>query len=119
MRHTMVNKIILGILIIGLSLAGKTPKNLKVLKFDNNKDITKYMKSISKDLGQKCIYCHDMKDKSKDTSMKETARKFMTLVDHINSNILKEAKDSKKETKQISCWTYHRGNIEPQLIRPK
>ena len=43
------------------------------------------MKSITKDLGVKCNYCHDMKDKSKDTQMKETARDFMSLVDYINN----------------------------------
>ena len=87
------------------------------------------MKSVSKDLGVKCKYCHDMKDKSKDTPMKETARHFMSLVDYINSSFLKEddntvIQDSENNTEeihatQISCWTCHRGNVEPEKTRPE
>ena len=128
MNNKYIIKVVLIILISSLAQAGKEPKNLKVLKFKTNKEITKYMKSVTKDLGVKCKYCHDMKDKSKDTPMKETARNFMTLVDYINNSFLQDSADlnshdntnvEKHQDTQISCWTCHRGNIEPEKKRPK
>ena len=64
----------------------------------------------------------------KDTQMKETARDFMSLVDYINNNFLQNNTEDialknsneteKKQPTQISCWTCHRGNVEPERIRP-
>ena len=65
----------------------KTPKNLKVLDFTSTKDVKKYMKIISKDLGVKCKYCHDMNDKSIDTEHKNIARFMMTMVQTQNDSV--------------------------------
>lgn len=105
--------IICSLLFIGFLGAGRTPENLKILKFETKKEVIKYMKSISKDLGVKCKFCHDMKDKAKDTHHKETARKFMQLVANVNSDIL-----TWDEAPQITCWTCHRGKPHPEPTRP-
>ncbi len=108
-----MKNIIFVLIFVGFAGAGKTPENLKVLKFETNREVVKYMKSISKDLGVKCKFCHDMKNKAKDTHHKETARKFMQLVNQVNSDIL-----TWEEAPQISCWTCHRGSPHPESTRP-
>jgi cytochrome c-type biogenesis protein CcmH/NrfF len=92
----------------------KTPKNLKVLDFTSTKDVKKYMKIISKDLGVKCKYCHDMNDKSIDTEHKNIARFMMTMVQTQNDSVF-----NYEGASQISCWTCHRGSTAPELARPK
>ena len=92
----------------------KTPKNLKVLDFTSTKDVKKYMKIISKDLGVKCKYCHDMNDKSIDTEHKNIARFMMTMVQTQNDSVF-----NYEGASQISCWTCHRGSTAPELVRPK
>ena len=92
----------------------KTPKNLKVLDFTSTKDVKKYMKMISKDLGVKCKYCHDMNDKSIDTEHKNIARFMMTMVQTQNDSVF-----NYEGASQISCWTCHRGSTAPELVRPK
>ena len=46
------------------------PKNLQILEFESGRNLKKYMKSISKDLGVKCTFCHDLNDKAIDTDHK-------------------------------------------------
>ena len=92
----------------------KTPKNLKVLDFTSTKDVKKYMKMISKDLGAKCKYCHDMNDKSIDTEHKNIARFMMTMVQTQNDSVF-----NYEGAAQISCWTCHRGSTAPELVRPR
>ena len=106
--------IIISLLFIGLLGAGNAPENLKVLKFESNREVIKLMKSISKDLGVKCKFCHDMRDKAKDTPHKEISRKFMLLVEQVNSDIMNWDK-----APQITCWTCHRGKTHPETTRPK
>ena len=92
----------------------KTPKNLKILDYTSNKDVKKYMKMISKDLGVKCKYCHDMNDKSLDNEKKEITRVMMRMVQTQNDSLF-----NWKGASQISCWTCHRGSTMPELIRPR
>ena len=47
------------ILLVSLSFSS-TFENVKVLDIESRSAMKKYMKSISKDLGVKCSYCHDM-----------------------------------------------------------
>ena len=105
----------LSIVFSATMIAGdKTPKNLKVLDFTSTKDVKKYMKMISKDLGVKCKYCHDMNDKSIDTKHKDIARFMMTMVQTQNDSVF-----NYEGASQISCWTCHRGSTAPELVRPK
>ena len=105
----------LSIVFSATVIAGdKTPKNMKVLDFTSTKDVKKYMKMISKDLGVKCNYCHDMNDKSIDTEHKDIARFMMTMVQTQNDSVF-----NYEGASQISCWTCHRGSTAPELVRPK
>ena len=115
MKITKIWFIVLSIILSAAVIAGdKTPKNLKVLDFTSTKDIKKYMKMISKDLGVKCKYCHDMNDKSIDTEHKNIARFMMTMVQTQNDSVF-----NYEGAPQISCWTCHRGSTAPELVRPK
>ena len=105
----------LSIVFSASMIAGdKTPKNLKVLDFTSSKEVKKYMKMISKDLGVKCKYCHDMNDKSLDTEHKEITRFMMQMVQTQNDSVF-----NYEGAPQISCWTCHRGSTAPELVRPK
>jgi len=98
------------------------PKNLQILEFESGRNLKKYMKSISKDLGVKCTFCHDLNDKAIDTDHKLIAREMMKMQRDLNKQYFAMIGDSllkHKNTLQISCWTCHRGANEPQLVRPK
>ena len=97
-------------------------KNVQVLKFESERDLKKYMKSISKDLGVKCTFCHDLNDKSIDTEHKIIAREMIKMQQGLNKDFFSQMGDSlqkQKNTLQITCWTCHHGNKKPQLFRPK
>ena len=98
------------------------PNNLQVLEFDSKRDLKKYMKTISKDLGVKCKFCHDLNDKSIDTDHKRIAREMMRMQMDLNKSFFALLGDSlhvHEDMAQISCWTCHRGTKEPQTVRPK
>ena len=109
-------------MVISLGIMQDKSNNLQVLKFDSERDLKKYMKSISKDLGVKCKYCHDLNDKSIDTEHKKIAREMMRMQIDLNKSFFAQIGDSllkHENTLQISCWTCHQGNKKPQLVRPK
>ena len=118
----MKNVIIcLSIIIIMNIVVGKS-KSLQVLDFESERDLKKYMKEISKDLGVKCTYCHDLNDKSIDTEHKIIAREMIKMQQGLNKDFFSQMGDSlqkQKNTLQITCWTCHHGNKNPQLFRPK
>ena len=98
------------------------PNNLQVLEFDSKRDLKKYMKTVSKDLGVKCKFCHDLNDKSIDTDHKKIAREMMRMQMDLNKSffaLLGDSLQMHEEMTQISCWTCHRGTKEPQTLRPK
>ena len=98
------------------------PKNLQVLDFESVRDLKKYMKTIQKNLGVKCTFCHDINDKSIDTEHKIIAREMMKMQIDLNKRFFAQIGDSllkHENTLQISCWTCHRGSKKPQLVRPK
>ena len=97
-------------------------ENLQVLDFESERDLKKYMKTIGKDLGVKCSFCHDINDKSIDTPHKVVAREMIKMQIDLNKHFFNQISDSLLQSEnalQISCWTCHRGTKEPQLIRPK
>ena len=114
--------VLILIFILNILSSGKTPKNLHVLEYKTVKETNKYMKSVSKDLGVKCIYCHDMKDKSKDTPNKLIAREMIRMNNDLNSGFFTFLADSVHKDvnsiTQISCWTCHQGKKHPELVRP-
>ena len=109
-------------IVSSLSFMQDKPKSLQVLDFESERDLKKYMKSISKDLGVKCKYCHDLNDKSIDTDHKKIARKMMRMQMDLNKSffaLLGDSLDVHDDISQISCWTCHRGSKDPQTIKPK
>ena len=109
-------------IIISLCIMQEKPKNLHVLDFESVRDIKKYMKTIQKNLGVKCTFCHDINDKSMDTEHKIIAREMMKMQIDLNKSFFAQIGDSllkHENTLQISCWTCHRGSKKPQLVRPK
>ena len=108
--------------VISLGIMQEKPKNLQVLDFESVRDIKKYMKTIQKNLGVKCTFCHDINDKSIDTEHKIIAREMMKMQIDLNKRFFAQIGDSllkHENTLQISCWTCHRGSKKPQLVRPK
>ena len=108
--------------VISLGIMQEKPKNLQVLDFESVRDLKKYMKTIQKDLGVKCTFCHDINDKSIDTEHKIIAREMMKMQIDLNKSFFAQIGDSllkHENTLQISCWTCHRGSKKPQLVRPK
>ena len=109
-------------LVTSLGIMQEKPKNLQVLDFESVRDLKKYMKTIQKDLGVKCTFCHDINDKSIDTEHKIIAREMMKMQIDLNKRFFSQMGDSllkHENTLQISCWTCHRGTKKPQLIQPK
>ena len=109
-------------IIISLGIMQEKPKNLQVLDYESVPDLKKYMKTIQKNLGVKCTFCHNINDKSIDTEHKIIAREMMKMQIELNKSFFAQIGDSllkHKNTLQISCWTCHRGFKNPQLVRPK
>ena len=121
-------------------------KNVQVLDITSNREMKKYMKSISKDLGTKCKSCHIMDDKSLDTPKKAIAREMITLTRQINDflKLMSKAEmeadnfynknslhdkelaamramiDDEYDDKvaKVTCWTCHKGKLEVEQTRP-
>ena len=107
------------ILLTAIAVASGKPKNLQVLDFESIRDVKKYMNTVAKDLGVKCSFCHDIRNKSKDTDHKIIARDMMKMQREINERLLLIESDSLKNNEiqpQISCWTCHRGSKHPELL---
>lgn len=91
------------------------PKNLQVLKGLSGKEVRDYMKSVSEGVGQKCLYCHNLKDYSSDElKPKKVAREFLKMVKDINAQTATINKTLMNKTKldQVTCYTCHHGSLE-------
>ena len=115
-----MKNIIYILIILNINFLFSQFKNVKVFDLKSGKEMKKYMKMISKDLGVKCSFCHDLNDKSIDTKHKEIARDMIKMQNDLNKHFFSSKNDSSKQshnTTQISCWTCHRGSKIPELIR--
>ena len=118
----LIHVLTMLLIVSSLSFMQDKPKNLQVLDFESERDLKKYMKSISKDLGVKCKYCHNLNDKSIDTDHKKIGREMMRMQMDLNKNfftLLGDSLHAQNYIPQISCWTCHRGSTEAQTIKPK
>ena len=107
------------ILLVSFSFSS-TFENVKVLDIESRSEMKKYMKSIAKDLGVKCSYCHDMDDKSLDNPVKDIAREMIILTRQINSYLNDINKnEEEKSVVSVTCWTCHKGHPEVEEERPK
>ena len=69
---------------VSLGIMQSKSNNLQVLEFESERNLKKYMKTVSKDLGVKCKYCHALNDKSIDTDHKIIAREMMRMQMDLN-----------------------------------
>ena len=105
----MIKKLLLFSLIIAFVIAGTAPKNLQVLKYEDVEQTKSYMKKMSKDLGVKCKFCHDLDDFASDENKHKTlARDMMKMVHTINGDFI-----NWKDANPVTCWTCHQGKKEP------
>ena len=94
--------------------AQRTPKNVQVLTDLSSREIRAYMKSVSSGIGEKCVYCHNLKDYASDE--KETkliGREFIKLVEQINKQVMTiNTNTMKKQNLQtVTCYTCHAGEL--------
>ena len=109
------------IIAILLSFPFASPfENVTILDIESRSEMKKYMKMISKDLGVKCSYCHDMDDKSLDNPIKDITREMIILTRQINSYLNDINKNNKEESVvSVTCWTCHKGSPHVEEKRPK
>ena len=108
--------------VISFGIMQEKPKNLQVLDFESVRDLKKYMKTIQKDLGVKCTFCHDINDKSIETEHKIIAREMMKMQIDLNKRFFAQIGDSllkHENTPKISSGTCHQCTKKPQLVQPK
>ena len=122
MMKNLLIPFIATLLLLSIGFSEEKPKNLQILDFESMRALKKYMKTVSKDIGEKCTFCHDMNDKSIDTEHKLIAREMMKMQKNLNKSFFAQIGDSllhHENVLQISCWTCHRGSKNTQLIQPK
>jgi len=104
-------------IMITVSYSNRNFENVTELDFTSKSEMKKYMKEISKDIGAKCSFCHDLDDKSLETENKKIGREMMQLTRYLN-DVLNKAEEPKNHKIYVTCWTCHHGKIDPEHIRP-
>ena len=90
-------------------------KNISVLRGIPVDEFMDTMGMISAALGLNCLDCHTSDaDKSwerfgADTTMKNTARRMIQMVNTIN-------KENFKGVRSVTCFTCHRGDLKPKVV---
>ena len=88
---------------------GGPPKNLKVLKPEDERPVMGAMRGA---LGQQCNFCHVRGDNASDEIPKKlVARKMMEMVNEINAQF-------PDGMVHVSCYTCHRGKTTPDMVPP-
>jgi photosynthetic reaction center cytochrome c subunit len=113
-----------GMTSVGYGQAAQAPKpqmaddlfkNVTVLKGLQVDEFMDTMGMIAAALGLNCLDCHTSDaDKSwerfaADTTMKQTSRRMIQMVNTIN-------KEQFKGVRSVTCWTCHRGDLKPKII---
>lgn len=131
MYLTKINsKYFIQIVILAIVLFGGTvskaqfskdqkPKNLKVLPSNiEGEELKKIMQGFTAALGVKCNFCHDDSkaadfgpmDYSSDVKKeKNVARTMITMMNNINSDLLKRSREIESDIGEVACFTCHRG----------
>ena len=105
-------------ILVSFLLSADDFKNVIVLDIQSRSELKKYMKNISKDLGVKCSYCHDLDDKSLDTDTKDITREMIKLTRYLNDLLNVAPTEHEKYKTFVSCWTCHHGSPNPEHTRP-
>ncbi len=117
--------VILAIVLFGVTVSkaqfskDQKPKNLKVLSPNiEGEELKKIMQGFTAALGVKCNFCHDDSkaadfgpmDYSSDVKKeKQVARTMITMVNDINSDLLKKSREIESDIGEVACVTCHRG----------
>ena len=92
-------------------------ENLQVLpETIGRKELVQNMRSISRALGVRCKYCHDMQTEdyaADDYEEKRKARDMMRLVERLNRDFF-----TWDDAPDVTCWLCHRGDVEPETALP-
>jgi hypothetical protein len=84
------------------------PTNLKLLKVTTSAEVNQIMRTFTAGLGVQCSYCHEENNfASDDIPKKEAARRMIKLTQKINA-------DFPDRKMHVSCYTCHRGEMEPR-----
>ena len=86
--------------------AAEAYKNIQVLKDIPASQLLPAMRYMTTALGVDCDYCHVKQKESDEKPAKQTARKMMQMLFAIN-------KDNFNSRTEVSCYTCHQGNHEP------
>ena len=100
--------IVMGSALLVVPVASASFKNLQVMPKNVPKGVLiAQMNAQIVALGKDCTHCHDPKDPSAETPMKEKARDMMRMVNEINAKY-------PATMNRITCWTCHRGKNVPE-----
>ena len=98
--------------------------NVQVLPFETKKEVMKYMKkTVSKSLGVKCKFCHNIKDYSDDSNPhKLVAREMMRMVESMNAHLDSAFTAGKKagiadwnNLPKVECWVCHKSTTDVEF----
>ena len=90
--------------------------NVQVLPYESKKEMMKYMKkTVSKSLGVKCTFCHNIKDYADDGNPhKLVAREMMRMVISMNTHLDSAFSIGEKtgmkhipDVPKVDCWICH------------
>ena len=118
-----------GVAVIAASQSPfKPPSNLRVLPKDTTlATLIPLMKNFTVALGVRCEHCHTYTGSdpsnlqnfdfpSDDKPAKLTARKMMSMLQVINTDLLKGIGDARPpDQPKVSCYTCHRGERKPAV----
>ncbi len=94
--------------------AQRAPKNVQVLTDRSTREIRDFMKTVSSGIGEKCNYCHNLKDyPSDEKETKLIGREFIKLVVQINEQVaaINANVMSKENLQSVTCYTCHAGEL--------
>lgn len=118
MKRLLYVFILAGLMITDASLYAQrgAPKNLQVIEGKSGKELRDFMKSnIASGIGEKCNFCHNMKDYASDENKnKQVAREMMKMVNEINTQVAAINRSTMKKSKPqtVTCYTCHAGSLE-------
>ena len=98
--------------------------NVQVLPYKSKKEMMKYMKkTVSKSLGVKCKFCHNIKNYADDSNPhKLVAREMMRMVISMNTHLdsafssgLKAGMKHEDDHPKVECWACHKSSTEVEF----
>jgi len=95
-------------------------KNIKMFTNVEAGRVLGAMGFFSRALGVSCNHCHVVDQWEKeDKPEKQIARDMASMVNEINTHLLKNIKNLDSPDPRIGCWTCHHGDVIPQGMPPR